>query len=81
MDAVIGGHDHDYERLIISNVAYFVNGLGGAGSRDFDPPLPGSQIRYNATNGGMIISADDSTMNFKFYSDSNRLIDEYTLTQ
>ena len=29
-DAVISGHDHDYERLSINGIPYFVDGLGGS---------------------------------------------------
>ena len=40
--AVLAGHDHDYERLIIDGLPYFVNGLGGGGIYQFTTPVPGS---------------------------------------
>jgi tartrate-resistant acid phosphatase type 5 len=41
--AVLAGHDHDYERLTVGGLPYFVNGLGGEGQVAFTgPPLAGS---------------------------------------
>ena len=76
---VLGGHDHTYERLIIDDLLYFVNGLGGRSIYDFDCPIPGSQERYNDNYGAMLVEANTNSMTFNFFSIDNELIDTYTI--
>ncbi|HEU0297494.1 MAG TPA: DNRLRE domain-containing protein [Anaerolineales bacterium] len=78
-DAVIAGHDHDYERLLVDGLTYFVNGLGGATIYSFGTPLTGSQVRYNNDWGAMLVEANSSQITFKFYSRTSMLVDAYTL--
>ena len=61
---VFGGHDHDYERLLINGFPYFVDGLGGASITSFGTTAPGSQKRYNADYGAMLVTADTSSISF-----------------
>jgi tartrate-resistant acid phosphatase type 5 len=78
--AVLCGHDHDYERLIIDGFPYFVNGLGGGEIYDFDAPIDGSQVRYNSDYGAMLVTADTVQINFQFITRSGEVIDNYTIT-
>ncbi|MGH2570322.1 MAG: choice-of-anchor D domain-containing protein, partial [bacterium] len=81
-DAVIAGHDHDYERLMIDDTAYFVNGAGGRSLRSFRiAPIAGSAVRYNAAHGAMLITADPSAITFEFQSvvGGGTLVDSYTI--
>jgi len=80
-DAVLSGHDHTYERLIVGNLPYFVNGLAGGNHYNFGTPLPESMLRYNASAGAMIVEASETDLNFKFYSITNTLIDAFSLNQ
>ncbi len=81
-DAVLAGHDHTYERLLIDDIVYFVNGLGGRQRiYAFDDPIPGSAVRYNQDYGAMRVDADESCINFSFYNRSGEQIDSYTLTR
>lgn len=77
----IAGHDHDYERLEINGFPYFTNGLGGGAIYNFEQPLPGSQVRYNADYGAMLIVADEQRITFQFINRSSELIDTYTINQ
>ncbi|MGB3717087.1 MAG: metallophosphoesterase [Candidatus Promineifilaceae bacterium] len=83
-DAVISGHDHFYERLEQDGIPYIINGLGGRYSV-FDPihrlslPIQGSKVRYNQDYGAMLVTADDSCINFSFFIRDGELIDSYTL--
>ena len=85
--AVLTGHDHTYERVLRDDNAdgtdlpYFVTGLGGNSIYDFDPPVDGSEVRYNDDYGTMLIQATDTTMTFEFWSIANggTLIDSYTI--
>src|SRR4029453_12006342 len=83
-DAVLSGHDHDYERLVFDKDAdggkmpYFVAGLGGAEKRGFRTIKPGSAVRYNAAFGALLINATSTSLNFEFRNTSGALIDSYS---
>jgi tartrate-resistant acid phosphatase type 5 len=81
VDAVLTGHDHDYERLLVDGIPYFVNGVGGGAIYAFETPIPESQFRYNKTYGAMLITANKTQITFEFYSvaEGGTLIDSYTL--
>jgi len=79
-NAVIAGHKHNYERLIVDGLVYYVDGLGGKSRQGFDDPLPESIIRYNAKYGAMLVEATSSNILFSFYNTSNSLIDSYEIT-
>ncbi len=66
--AVLSGHAHNYERLNVGGLPYFVDGLGGAPISGFGTPLPQSQARYNAAHGAMLVVADERQITFQFYS-------------
>ena len=77
---VISGHDHTYERLIINDFPYFINGLGGYTSRYwFVTTLEGSQIRYREDYGAMLISASEAEITFQFITRNGNVIDTYTI--
>ena len=78
--AVFSGHDHTYERVVLDGFPYFVNGLGGSSRTWFVVPIPGSQVRYNADSGAMLIEASRERITFKFISRKGQVIDRYTLT-
>ncbi len=78
--AVIGGHDHDYERLMIDGFPYFVNGLGGGAIYDFGVILDGSQTRFNSDYGAMLVTADETQINFQFITRAGEMMDTYTIT-
>jgi tartrate-resistant acid phosphatase type 5 len=82
VDVVFSGHDHDYERLSVNGLTSFVNGIGGARIRRFDPPVPGSQVRFNDDYGAMMVTADASHMIIEFYAitDGGTLIDRHVLS-
>ncbi len=78
-DAVIGGHDHTYERLQIGAIPYFVNGLGGQSRYGFAEPLPESVVRYNRDFGAMVVDADEDSITFRFVTRTGKVIDVYSL--
>ena len=79
--AVLSGHDHTYERLLISDLVYFVNGLGGDTPYNFGTTVVGSQVRFNKDYGAMRVEANSVSMKFQFYTRANILVDEYTITK
>lgn len=78
-NAVLSGHDHTYERLIVDSFPYFVNGLGGGSKYSFEEILEGSEVRYNADYGAMLVEADSSRITFQFINRQGVLIDSYSI--
>ncbi len=80
-DAVLSGHEHQYERLNVGGLPYFVNGLGGAEIVPFGSPASGSQVRYNADFGAMRLITGSTSLRFEFLSIAagGTLVDSYTL--
>ena len=85
--AVLGGHDHTYERVMRDDnsngvsMPYFVTGAGGYTLYNFGTPVTGSAVRYSSNYGSMRIQATDSNINFEFWSIANggTLIDSYSI--
>ncbi len=80
-DALLAGHDHLYERLLVDGIPYFTNGAGGGGLYNFGDPLPQSQFRYNSNYGAMLVTASETEVLFEFYNRTGDLKDSYRLTK
>ncbi|MBI3962680.1 MAG: metallophosphoesterase [Deinococcus sp.] len=78
-DAVLAGHDHVYERIVLNGFPYLVNGLGGVSIYTFADPVPGSQVRYNEDFGAMLVEAGNSSITFQFIARTGAVIDTYNL--
>jgi len=78
-DAVLAGHDHTYERLVIDDLVYFVNGVGGGPRYTFNEPVAWSMVRFRSDYGAMLVEASRQKIVFQFITRKNELIDEYTL--
>ncbi len=78
--AVLSGHNHNYERMNVDGLTYFVNGLGGAEVQNFKTPIPSSIVRYNENYGAMLVAASPVTITFQFVNVANTVIDTYSLT-
>jgi hypothetical protein len=82
--AVLTGHDHHYERLIVDDFPYMVNGLGGHDKRKSacktDTPEHGSELRFCAKYGAQRVTATDTALTFEFIAVGGEVIDELTLT-
>jgi tartrate-resistant acid phosphatase type 5 len=78
-NAVLGGHDHDYERLLIDGLPYFVNGLGGGDIYYFKNVLEGSKKRYVGDYGAMLVEVNSQAITFQFITRKGEVIDTYTL--
>ena len=77
-DAVLAGHDHDYERLQVGKIPYFVDGLGGMSRYGFLISLAESQARYSADYGAMLVTASEAEITYDFISRTGTVIDSYT---
>ncbi|TFB13647.1 T9SS type A sorting domain-containing protein [Candidatus Marinimicrobia bacterium MT.SAG.4] len=79
-DAVIAGHDHVYERIILDGLPYFVNGLGGKSIYHFSVFVSGSEVRYRGDYGAMLVEITNEVALYKFINRSGELIDSYQYT-
>ncbi|MFZ5810367.1 MAG: metallophosphoesterase family protein [Chloroflexota bacterium] len=79
VDAVLSGHDHYYERLIVDGLVYIINGAGGGGLYDFGAVAEGSKKRFNGDYGALLVTADTKTVFFQFFTVSGQLVDQYEL--
>ena len=69
---MITGHDHLYERLEPGGIKPI---------HRFLTATEGSKVGYNQEFGAMLVTVDDSCINFTFYSIDNELIDSLTLNR
>ncbi|WP_375434891.1 metallophosphoesterase [uncultured Hymenobacter sp.] len=77
---VLAGHDHHYERLVVDELPYIVNGLGGRSVYRINPTrLPESQVVYNADYGAMLLQATPDSLTLQFYTRRRVLQDTYVL--
>jgi len=79
-DALFTGHKHNYERLIVDGLVYFVDGLGGKSKQSFRDILPESKFRYRDDFGAILVVATSSDISFSFHNTSNTQIDSYEIT-
>ena len=81
-DVVLSGNSHVYERIIIDNFPYIVNGLGGRSIYGLNAvPIAGSQIRYNKNYGALKVTVISDSITFRFYNVFYNLIDSFTLVK
>lgn len=78
-DAVLSGHDHHYERLLVNGIPYFVNGLGGGAIYAVGEPLPQSQAHFSGKHGAMRVAATAEMLTFEFITRNGELVDQYTI--
>lgn len=85
-DVVMSGHEHNYERLEVAGMPYFVNGLGGMSKYKFGdvnslPPGVTSEARYSAQYGAMLVTVSETGLTSQFFNTAGTLIDTYTLNK
>jgi hypothetical protein len=78
-DAIFSGHKHNYERLYVDGLVYFVNGLGGKSRQPFSDDLDQSVVKYFAQYGAMLVNATSGNIIFSFYNTSETLIDSFEI--
>jgi len=77
--AVFSGHDHVYERLMVNDLPYFINGLGGGPRYYFVNVLETSQVRFSDDWGAMLVTYDSQQISFQFITRSGEIIDDFQL--
>jgi hypothetical protein len=76
-DAVMVGHEHNYERIMVGGIPYFVNGAGGGVLYSFGTPIAGSMVRYSADYGAMLVEATSTSITYQFITRTGKIVDTY----
>ena len=79
--AVLSGHAHIYERLLVNGIPFFINGLGGGPIYYFGDLSEYSAIRYNGDWGAMLVEADSQQVTFQFINRLGEMIDTYQMSR
>ena len=79
-DLVLSGHDHHYERLIVDDLVYIVQGLSGASRYPILSKYPGSQVRYWNNYGALLVEATPDQLDMTFYTIDGEVIDQFSLS-
>ena len=81
--AVLSGHVHAYERLLVDDLTYIITGIGGENNRLFTGFVsPGSVIRYSASStdyGATKITATESFIRFDTITIHGVVVDSYQI--
>lgn len=77
---VLAGHDHHYEQLLVDELPYFVNGLGGRSVyRLGSARLPQSKTVFNGDYGAMLLNATPDSLQLQFFTRRQTLVHTYVL--
>jgi len=77
--ATFAGHDHTYERVVLNGFPYILDGLGGSSRYAFKTPVAGSQVRYNAEYGALLVDVGRKKATLQFINKSGVVIDTTTI--
>lgn len=79
--AVLTGHNHIYERIVVDGFTYFTNGVGGDDVTTMGTAVPGTQFRDNSDFGAMRVNADDTHITFEFITRAGLVLDTYSMSK
>ena len=68
VDLVLSGHDHTFQHLIVDNVHYVVDGVGGGSLHKFEEILEGTEYRLSGKYGAFFIRPEGSRLKCWFQS-------------
>lgn len=78
--AVLNGHNHVYERIMVDGFPYITNGAGGGSLyRWGDTIAEGSEVRFNANYGAQLVEATEESITFQFITVDEEIVDIYTI--
>lgn len=80
-DAVFSGHDHEYEKLYVNGLFYFVAGIGGGDLRPFYTLSEYSIKRVDSIRGALLCNAYPDSLVIECLSETDSLLDKQVITQ
>jgi hypothetical protein len=85
VDAVLNGHDHNYERILRDDnndgkkIPYIISGLGGRSKDRIPGNVEGSVFKYNAEFGALFVTASETQLKLEFRNIKGNVVDTYTI--
>jgi len=76
---VYSGHDHTYERLVVDDFPYVVNGVGGNDLYELGDPLPESLVRHADVHGLVLVTATATEFVSRFLDERGEELDVFSL--
>ena len=76
---VLAGHNHQYERFLLDEVYYVVNGGGGKSLYGFSTPNTSSDVRYNADYSAVYIDFSAYTLRLRAINTDGTVVDELVI--
>jgi hypothetical protein len=73
--AVLSGHSHNYEHLLVDGETYLVNGLGGEEIQTGARTDPNSRFFYDADYAFLLATADDDSLQIRLITRAGQTID------
>jgi hypothetical protein len=73
--AVLAGHFHNYEHLLVGGETYLVNGLGGEDIQQGSRTDPNSRFFYDDDYAFLLATADEQSLHFRLITRAGQTID------
>lgn len=80
VDAVFGGHDHNYQHHLESGIHYVVTGGGGAPLYDVSAPIPGVTLKAESIENYVLARMEGRTVRFEARALDGRLLDSFEIS-
>ena len=77
--AVFAGHEHNYQRLSVGGLPYFVCGASGFSLKPIGPPIAGSQVAFSADFGAMLVSVTRLRATVRFVTRAGIVVDTFII--
>ena len=76
---VMSGHDHTMQHLIVDNVHYVVNGVGGGSLHYFEEVLEGTEFRLEQHYGAVMLDVSGDTLTARFVTTDNGMVHSFSV--
>jgi acid phosphatase len=78
VDLVFCGHDHDYERFVVNNIVYIVDGGGGGSLYQAEHPDPASAY-FTSTHSSVLVAVNGLQLNIAGVRSDGVRFDQFAL--
>lgn len=80
ISAIYVGHEHTYQRFLISNIPYFVNGAGGNYDGDISHSSSGGHnvlVTHQGSHGALVVSSSSGIITWEFVGTDGEIKDAF----
>lgn len=76
---VMSGHDHTMQHLVVDDVNYVVNGVGGGSLHYFEEVLEGTEFRLADHYGAVMLDVSPGSLNVRFVTVDTGVVHEFAV--